>query len=80
MKKPINNTPYAEAIKPNQEFQSQVFGQEKGVYKKPDPSLTNIGKLSNFNVFPNSKILNKFHVSLLKKKTGWKDHDTSKIL
>lgn len=44
MKKPINNPPYAEAIKPNTEFQSQVFGQEKSVFKKSDGSLTNIGE------------------------------------
>lgn len=43
MKKPINNTPYAEAIKSNPEFQDQVFGQDKSVYKKTDGSLTNLG-------------------------------------
>lgn len=43
MKKPINNTPYAESIKSNPEFQDQVFGQEKSVFKKTDASLTNIG-------------------------------------
>lgn len=43
MKKPINNTPYAEAIKSNPEFQDQVFGPEKSVFKKTDASLTNIG-------------------------------------
>lgn len=43
MKKPINNTPYAESIKANPEFQDQVFGQEKSVFRKPDKSLTNIG-------------------------------------
>lgn len=43
MKKPINNTPYAEAITSKPEFQDQVFGQDKSVYKKSDASLTNLG-------------------------------------
>lgn len=45
MKKPINNTPYNEAIKPKPEFQDQVFGQDKSVFKKGDPNLTNIGMI-----------------------------------
>lgn len=44
MKKPINNTPYAEPIKSNPEFQDQVFGPgDKSVLKKGDVNLTNIG-------------------------------------
>lgn len=45
MKKPINNPPYAEAIKSNPEFQDKVFGQDKSVYKKTDGSLTNLGNV-----------------------------------
>lgn len=51
MKKPINNAPYAEAIKSNPEFQSQVFGQEKSVSKKMDGNLTNIGGCSDAVLF-----------------------------
>ncbi|KAJ6636731.1 hypothetical protein Bhyg_15325 [Pseudolycoriella hygida] len=49
MKKPLNGTPYAEAIKSNPEFQEKVFGQEKSVYKKVDGSLTNLGWHANGN-------------------------------
>lgn len=70
LKKPVNNTPYAEAIKPNQEFQSQVFGQEKGVFKKPDTSLTNIGNICSTLIFFLIYNFNEFHVSSLRKQDG----------